>query len=222
MSSQTTSKATRSATSLQASAGGALPRALQVGQMNDLFGQVLAPASRSQLPAKAKAKKTSATSGQNTSALSVPERPLSSWESRLRQRLSGDGWTNSSRTWRASTTPAGRSLSRLSVSMPPPPIDVTGCGSLPTPSGTSNHGKNHVSGRIDEWGGSSNYFRGKEGGNEHLPGFELWTMGFPEEWRLLMPPAMPSSRKSRPKSSEPTLMPQADNDNAQTEIKEAA
>jgi hypothetical protein len=79
------------------------------------------------------------------------------------------------------------------------PIDVTGFGSLPTPSGTSNHGKNHVAGRLDEWGGSSNYFRGKEVGNLHLPAFELWTMGFPEAWRQLMPPAMPSSRKSRRK-----------------------
>src|SRR5688572_9035969 len=35
-----------------------------------------------------------------------------------------------------------------------PRIDATGCSLLPTPSGTSNHGKNNVSGRLDEWGGS--------------------------------------------------------------------
>lgn len=37
--------------------------------------------------------------------------------------------------------------------------DEYGYSLLPTPSGTSNGGKNHVVGRLDEWGGSSNPWR---------------------------------------------------------------
>jgi DNA (cytosine-5)-methyltransferase 1 len=78
-----------------------------------------------------------------------------------------------------------------------------GCIGLPTPSGTSNHGRNHVSGRLDEWGGSGNPFRGTEVGRLHLPGFELWVMGIPDAWRPRMPLATQLSRKSQPSSSKP-------------------
>jgi len=62
------------------------------------------------------------------------------------------------------------------------PTSATGSGSLPTPSGTSNHGKNHVCGRLDEWGGSSNPWRGSEIGRTCSPAFEEWVMGWPEQW----------------------------------------
>ena len=74
------------------------------------------------------------------------------------------------------------------------------CGGLPTPSGASNHGKNHVVGRLDEWGGSSNPLRGTELGSVRCVSFELWMMGFPTEWRRLMPPGKQSCRKSRQSS----------------------
>lgn len=94
-----------------------------------------------------------------------------------------------------------------------PPISVTEpFGSLPTPTGTSNHGKNHVAGRIDEWGGSANYFRGTEAGRLHLPAFELWTMGYPDVWRQLMPPATLSSHKSRRLSYEQRMKPRSQPD----------
>lgn len=60
-------------------------------------------------------------------------------------------------------------------------------GLWPTPSGTSNHGKNHVIGRLDEWGGSSNPFRGSRNAALRLPGFEEWMMGWPVAWTELMP-----------------------------------
>jgi hypothetical protein len=63
-------------------------------------------------------------------------------------------------------------------------------GLLPTPSGTSNHGKNHVSGRLDEWGGSSNPFRKTEIGKVHCAGFEEWMMGWPVQWTGLTPLGM--------------------------------
>jgi len=58
---------------------------------------------------------------------------------------------------------------------------------LPTPSGTSNHGKNHVSGRLDEWGGSGNPWRGTEIGKLHCPRFEEWMMDWPDQWTALTP-----------------------------------
>lgn len=60
-------------------------------------------------------------------------------------------------------------------------------GLLPTPSGTSNHGKNHVSGRLDEWGGSSNKFRRTEIGKVHCPNFEEWIMAWPVLWSAQIP-----------------------------------
>jgi len=75
--------------------------------------------------------------------------------------------------------------------------DATAYGMLPTPSGTSNHGKNHVSGRLDEWGGSSNPFRGTELGKIHSPRFEEWMMGAPDRWTELTSAETPLSRKSR-------------------------
>lgn len=64
-------------------------------------------------------------------------------------------------------------------------IDGKGCGSLlPTPSGCRS-GKNHVAGRLDEWGGSSNIWRGTPIGKMHCPPFEEWVMGWPEQWTEL-------------------------------------
>jgi len=61
----------------------------------------------------------------------------------------------------------------------------TGSGSLlPTPSGCRS-GKNHVAGRLDEWGGSSNLWRGTEIGKTHIPAFEEWVMGWPVQWTEL-------------------------------------
>lgn len=70
-------------------------------------------------------------------------------------------------------------------------------GLLPTPSGTSNHGKNHVAGRLDEWGGSSNPFRGTPLGRVHCPSFEEWMMGYPAQWTALTSSETPSRPRSR-------------------------
>lgn len=57
---------------------------------------------------------------------------------------------------------------------------------LPTPSGCRS-GKNHVVGRLDEWGGSSNPWRGTETGKTRSPSFEEWMMGWPIGWSALTP-----------------------------------
>jgi hypothetical protein len=64
---------------------------------------------------------------------------------------------------------------------------------LPTP----NAGNDHWGGRLDEWGGSTNPFRGTEIG--HLPLNPCWVeelMGFPLGWTDCEHLAMPSFRKS--------------------------
>jgi hypothetical protein len=64
----------------------------------------------------------------------------------------------------------------------------------------SSHGKNHVVGRLDEWGGSSNPFRKTPLGPVRCASFEEWMMGLPTAWSELTPSEMPSSRKLRKKS----------------------
>ena len=118
-----------------------------------------------------------------------------SLESKLRHRTDLLGSTLYKLTWKIRVTPAQRSIYALRASALR--ISDNAFTGLPTPSGTSNHGKNHVAGRLDEWGGSSNPFRGTSLGRTHSPAFELWIMGLPAAWREQMPPATPSSHKSR-------------------------
>jgi hypothetical protein len=70
------------------------------------------------------------------------------------------------------------------------PILEKGRSFLPTPSGTSNHHRNHVMGRLDEWGGSPNPFRGTEIGKVRCASFEEWMMGLPMGWTELTPSEM--------------------------------
>ncbi len=88
-------------------------------------------ASRSPSRAKAKPRMTIGTCGPTSFASSVPDGPLSSWESRLRRRLARTGSTECLLTWKESTTPAGRPLSRLVPSTRP--IAGIDSGLWPTP-----------------------------------------------------------------------------------------
>lgn len=90
------------------------------------------PASRLASQVKAKGKRTSATSGRNSTASLQPAAPTSLWESRLRQRLANLGSTECVLTWKASVTPAGRPLSRLVPSTRP--TEGIDSGLWPTPS----------------------------------------------------------------------------------------
>ena len=104
--------------------------ALLDGPTIENCGPAPARASRSARPAKASATTTNGTCGPTSFACSVPDGPLSGWESRLRQRLARIGSTECLLTWKASTTPAGRPLSRLVPSMRP--IAATVSGSSPS------------------------------------------------------------------------------------------
>ena len=71
---------------------------------------------------------------------------------------------------------------------------------LPTP----NAGNSHWGGRLDEWGGSTNPFRGTEIGCLRLnPCWVEELMGFPVDWTALNVSEIPSSRKSRKSSVKP-------------------
>ena len=120
-----------SATSSPASADGATPHDSQDGQTIASCGPARPRANHSRSQAKAKPRLTIGTCGPTCFGSSVPDGPLSSWESRLRRRLARTGSTESLLTWKASATPAGRSLSRLVPSTRP--TDGIDFGSWPTP-----------------------------------------------------------------------------------------
>lgn len=131
---QTTCEDSPKLTSSPVLADGLTPSVSPDGLTIKKSGPALARVSRSALPGKAKRKRTNATSGPSSLSLSAPVGPLSSWESRLRQRLERIGSTECVLTWKASATPAGRPLSRLVPSMRP--IDETAYGLWRTPATT--------------------------------------------------------------------------------------
>lgn len=184
-----------SAISSQASADGHMPCGLLDGQMTGQCGQDHARASHSVPQERAAASETTAIYGPHSAGSSASAALQRSLESKLQARLGLNGSTLYRLTWKIRATPSRRLISALRASA----LHTSGSayGGLPTPSGTSNHGKNHVAGRLDEWGGSSNPFRGTSLGRVHCPGFELWVMGYPETWLEQMPPETPSSRKLR-------------------------
>ncbi len=129
MSKPATSQATRSATSSPASAAGHMQLDLLGGPTIDRSGRDRARASRSRSPAREPVSTTRGICGPTSFASSVPAGPLSSWESRLRDRLAMVGSTELSLIWRAKVTPAGASISRLAPWTPP----TSGRGSTGSP-----------------------------------------------------------------------------------------
>jgi hypothetical protein len=103
------------ATSSLASPDGIMPSTSPAGE-TDLFGQVLAPASRSVPPAKTKVAPTTGTYGRIGSVLSASESLGRSLASRLRQQLAGAGSTLFALTWRKQVTPRGRPYYQLVAS----------------------------------------------------------------------------------------------------------
>lgn len=157
---------------------------LDLGEDKLISSQEASPAKEIPTLASKKAKRTKGISGQNIEEqLRKYSQGTSSMKMLPGQFLTGS-WTQRSATWRLSATPGGRPL--LSLRLPLGPFTgVTGSGFLPTPSGTSNHGKNHVMGRLDEWGGSSNPWRGTMTGKICSPSFEEWMMGYPIGFTVL-------------------------------------
>jgi hypothetical protein len=127
----TTSRASPSATSLQASGSGASHFGAPGGQMIDLFGLVPAPANLSARQAKELGLLTSGTYGRHSTTLSASAALHSSLESRLRARTQILGSTLYKMTWKAWDTGSGRSRSRLRASVLR--TSETGSTGWPTP-----------------------------------------------------------------------------------------
>jgi hypothetical protein len=130
MSNLPTCEDSRNAISLPASADGPSPCVSLDGPTTDLFGQALAPVSRSAPPGNSVAATMTATYGLRGSASSKSVALGQSLASRLQARLDGRGSIMFSLTWKAETTPQQRQLSRLVLSAPL--TDASGCGSWPT------------------------------------------------------------------------------------------
>ena len=114
---QTTCDPTPNATSSQALGAGRTPCDSPDGQTTAQSGPAPARASRSPSQEKDLALTIQGTCGPTSFGSSVPDGPLSSWESRLRARLAMVGSTELPLTWKLKTTSAGRSISRLAPSM---------------------------------------------------------------------------------------------------------
>jgi hypothetical protein len=124
--------------------------------------------------------------------LATYDRDGSSWKTF--PPSSDEASTRSSVTWsRSGMTQGGIAFQLPTLARP---ITGTESGLLPTPSGV-NGGKNHTVGRLDEWGGNSNPFRGTDIGKWRCASFEEWMMGLPIGFTELTASETPSSRKSR-------------------------
>lgn len=170
----------------------------QDGRMTGRSGPDPAHANLSARQAKAAGLTTSATSGHRSSGSFASAALQLSLESRLRERLGVNGSPWCGLIWKQQDMPWGPPISRLARSGRG--TSAPGTIGLPTPSGCSNGGKNHVVGRLDEWGGSSNPFRGTGDGRARCGSFEAWMMGYPTEWASLMASEMQSSHRSRKRS----------------------
>lgn len=113
MSTLTTSEATRSATFSPASVPGPTRSGLPDGQMIDLFGHALVPASPSLRRGTGKVLQTSAICGHISSASSASAALQSYLVSRLKQRFNTDGSILFRLTWKEKVTPSGLSVSLL-------------------------------------------------------------------------------------------------------------
>jgi hypothetical protein len=122
---------TSTATSSPASVDGPTRCSSPDGLLTDLFGQALAPASRSATPAVAKGMRTSATYGRHGRGSSASADLTWSLASRLQALTASHGSTLFVLSWKTSATPSRRLISRLQASVLR--IPGSGCSSWPTP-----------------------------------------------------------------------------------------
>lgn len=189
MCSPTTCAATHNAISSPASADGATRSGSPDGQMTDLFGQAVAPASRflAQPEVGALAGKTSAICGPIGAASSLNGALALSLANRLPRPAIGS--MVSAMTWKQWITPSGRRFCRLAVSVST--MRAIGSGLSATPTATANQSCPSM----QKWPGCRAV--------TVTP--ELWRarMGYPAEWDDCAPTETRSSLKSRRNSSAP-------------------
>lgn len=123
------------ATFSQAEGSGQLQLDLPGGLTTSRSGPAPARASLSRSPAKAEVQTIHGICGPTSFASSVPPGPLSSWESRLRERLAAIGSTECALIWREAPMEQGPSISRLAPWTPRTSVK----GSIGSPWPTPQH-----------------------------------------------------------------------------------
>lgn len=126
-----TSPASPPATSSPASAAGLLPCVSPAGPSLDLFGQPLAPASRSQRPGSGAAKPTKNTSGRCSFGSSESAALQRSLASRLQATTDTDGSPEYEMTWKKRAMQSGAPICRLAARARR--TSGSGCSGWPTP-----------------------------------------------------------------------------------------
>lgn len=144
-----TYEATSSAISSPASGAGATRSGSPDGPMTDLFGQALAPASRSAPPARSVAATMSATYGLRSSGSSESAALQGCMENRLQELLGSHGLTMFALTWRTQATPLRRRICALRAQG----RHTSGSDSTGWPTPQSRDGANSRGGMVERTGG---------------------------------------------------------------------
>jgi hypothetical protein len=218
-----TLKDSRSAISLQASAGGQRQLDLLDGMTTDLCGREARPASHSVQPVTEKDKTTFDTSGPSSSISSASADLQWSLENRLRQRLEQAGSTIYKLTWKQKATPQQWSYSQRAASVPRTKENDSGQlqSAWPTPMTADNRDRGSFDdpsvqrrmsigksielsmlAHVVTSGPEANTYTAETGKTVKYqlnPRFSLWLMGYPIEWAYCGERVTPLSRKSQRK-----------------------
>lgn len=199
-----TSPDTINAISSPASAGGPSPSDSQAGPTTDLFGQEVAPASRSQLGAKSVALTMNATFGPTGFGSSERESLQSSLENRLRARLDTDGSPEFILKWSRRLIRSGRRICVLRASRRNTPGNASSLWRTPAARDwrdLSHTGKAYAAARTRHQPSTITLAYERGFVSSQIPELLCGLMGYPAPWFRLAVSATPSSRKSRPSSS---------------------